>query len=81
MALGENQAVIEVESPGGPIPGDVVERLFEPFFTTKPNGTGLGLATAYNLMVSQGGGVALAGNSETVRFSVLLPRAPLVVSR
>ena len=75
-AASQALARIDVENAGGPIPGEAVERLFEPFFTTKPNGTGLGLATAYNILRAQGGELTLARNSRNICFSVLLPRAP-----
>ena len=78
---GETHARIDVENSGGPIQAGVVERIFEPFFTTKSNGTGLGLATAYNLLLAQGGDLALSDNSQVVRFSVLLHRTPQLVSR
>jgi signal transduction histidine kinase len=74
VAAGD-QARIEVENPGGPIPAGVVDRLFEPFFTTKPQGTGFGLATAYSLMLAQGGDLMLTGNSQTVRFTMMIPIA------
>jgi signal transduction histidine kinase len=72
-AAGRGQARIDVENPGGPIPRSAVERLFEPFFTTKPNGTGLGLPTAYNILRAQGAELTLERNSQDVCFSVLLP--------
>lgn len=75
-ALDRRWARIEIENAGGPIPEDAVGHLFEPFFTTKPNGTGLGLATAYNILRAQGGELTLAHNSQLVCFSVLLPAAP-----
>jgi signal transduction histidine kinase len=79
-ACGADEVQIDVENRGGPIPSAVVERLFEPFFTTRAAGTGLGLATARSAVLTQGGNLVLAANSETVRFSLLLPRHTAVAA-
>jgi signal transduction histidine kinase len=58
-------------------------RLFEPFFTTKEvgKGTGLGLATSYQIVSRQGGTLALdSEHAPGARFVVRLPVAPTGVA-
>ena len=50
-------------------------RIFEPFFTTKTNGTGLGLATARELVTRFGGTIgAVSEPGRGTTFTVRLPR-------
>ncbi|MFN0097204.1 MAG: ATP-binding protein [Gemmatimonadaceae bacterium] len=79
MASGDDgpAAILSVTDDGAGISADVRERLFEPFFTTKPagRGTGLGLATAYAIVRSAGGTIAVtSAPNEGATFKVILPR-------
>ena len=46
---------ISIRDDGPGIPSDVLQRIFDPYFTTKPGGSGLGLATAYAIVIKHGG--------------------------
>ncbi|MCL1593633.1 MAG: cyclic nucleotide-binding domain-containing protein [Actinomycetia bacterium] len=73
--------VVTVENDGPAIPQEIQDRIFEAFFTTKPpgSGTGLGLDTAYNIVVVQHGGSLEVHSDETAtRFTVVLPTSPEV---
>jgi signal transduction histidine kinase len=49
--------IIKIIDTGCGIPAEIREKIFDPFFTTKPpgKGTGLGLATCWKVVQSQGG--------------------------
>jgi CheY-like chemotaxis protein len=72
---------ISIRDYGHGIAPDVLRRIFDPYFTTKPGGSGLGLATAYAIVVKHGGHLS----AESVlgagaRFTIDLPaslEAPL----
>jgi PAS domain S-box-containing protein len=66
--------VIRVKDTGAGIPAEAQARLFEPFFTTKAHGTGLGLATAQQIIFEHNGHLVVEsqpGKGST--FSILLP--------
>jgi signal transduction histidine kinase len=71
-------AAIDIADDGPGIPAEIRERVFDSFFTTKEigSGTGLGLATAYRIVVDRHDG-ALTVESEPGRtvFHVRLPLA------
>lgn len=50
---------ITISDNGRGIPEEVLRRIFDPYFTTKPGGSGLGLATAYAIVVKHGGHIAV----------------------
>ncbi len=65
---------LSVEDTGVGMTPETLGRLFEPFFTTKSNGTGLGLATARQIVRDMGGDITVesrAGRGTT--FTVWLP--------
>ncbi len=70
--------LLEVRDNGVGISPEVMSRIFEPFFTTKPKGmgTGLGLATLYNIVRQAGGTVAVESEpGQGTVFRIFLPRA------
>lgn len=69
--------VVSVEDTGPGIPADLGEKVFEPFFTTKPagEGSGLGLATASEILRSHRGRLAFESRPGRTAFTVTLPAA------
>ncbi len=72
---------VSIRDHGHGIPPEVLRRVFDPYFTTKPGGSGLGLATAYAIVVKHGGHLSVESTpgAGTV-FTVDLPaslEAPL----
>jgi len=69
-----NEIIVRISDNGPGIPDANINRIFEPFFTTKEvgRGMGLGLTTAYDIIVSHGGTIDVKGiNGAT--FEVRLP--------
>jgi signal transduction histidine kinase len=67
--------VIRVADNGPGVPREIRERIFEPYFTTKDpgKGTGLGLASARELVESTGGTLELEDSSSGAVFCVRFP--------
>jgi len=51
---------ITVQDPGCGIPKDVLSNIFDPYFTTKAEGSGLGLTTAYAIVIKHEGYITIA---------------------
>jgi len=72
---GAVAVVIDIADNGPGLPEQVRDRLFEPFVTTRPvgQGTGLGLATSYGIVVQHGGSLQVAsaaGRGTTFRIAL-----------
>jgi PAS domain S-box-containing protein len=68
-------AVLKTADSGNGISEEHLEKIFEPFFTTKDEeGTGMGLATVYGIVVNHGGWVDVDSHlGEGTVFTVYLP--------
>ena len=65
---------ISIRDYGRGISADVLRQIFDPYFTTKPGGAGLGLATAYAIVLKHGGHIAVESAPEAgTVFTVDLP--------
>jgi signal transduction histidine kinase len=74
--LDDDHVVVEIGNNGPPIPPAILDRIFEAFFTTKEpgKGTGLGLDTAYSIVVTQHrGSLDVVSTDEATVFTVTLP--------
>ena len=72
----DDSVIVEVENGGPTIPDGVIDRIFEAFYTTKEpgKGTGLGLDTAYSIVVTQHrGALTVSSEDNTTVFTVTLP--------
>jgi signal transduction histidine kinase len=66
--------VIRVKDNGRGIPAEIQPKLFEPFFTTKAQGTGLGLATAQQIIFEHNGHLLVESEpGKGTTFTTLLP--------
>ena len=69
-------ARVVVEDTGPGVADDVKARLFEPFFTTKPQGTGLGLLLAREIVLEHKGELSVdVSTLGGAAFSIELPSA------
>lgn len=65
---------IAIQDEGHGIPENRISRIFDPFYTTKPEGSGLGLSTAYSIVKNHEGQIQVVsevGKGST--FYVYLP--------
>jgi signal transduction histidine kinase len=74
--LVEGCVDVAISNNGPEIPPEIQDRIFEAFFTTKApgKGTGLGLDTAYSIVVTQHrGSLRIESGEDETRFTVVLP--------
>ncbi|WP_373488395.1 ATP-binding protein [Blastomonas sp.] len=75
VALGPDQCRLMVEDDGPGVPADIREVLFQPFVTTKPDGIGLGLVIARDIMREHGGDLMLENPGRGTCFTITIPVA------
>jgi len=75
-ALGQEAGLlrVEVRDSGPGVPPDKLATVFEPFYTTKPEGSGLGLWIAQQVVLGHGGAIEVANApAGGALFSLHLP--------
>jgi signal transduction histidine kinase len=69
--------VVSISDPGRGMDEATLERIFEPFFTTRPDGNGLGLATARDIVREHNGALQVTSVlGAGTRFDIWLPSVP-----
>jgi len=66
-------ATIEIEDDGPGIPADMQDSIFYPMVTSRPDGTGLGLPAAQELLSRHGGLIEFESRPGRTVFSVRIP--------
>lgn len=74
VTSAQQSALIDVIDSGPGVSSPIRDKLFEPFATNKPDGVGLGLATARDLVRALGGEIELINAEGKTCFRVRLPR-------
>jgi PAS domain S-box-containing protein len=69
----EDLVKLTVSDDGPGLPQEVACKAFELFYTTKPDGTGMGLPLARNIIEDHGGTLRLVGGSSGAEFEISLP--------
>ena len=69
-------AEVSVSDTGPGLPAEIIATLFTPFVTTKPQGLGVGLAIAQQIVDAHGGIIGAHANpGGGATFTVTLPRS------
>jgi nitrogen fixation/metabolism regulation signal transduction histidine kinase len=67
----QERVIIEVKDNGSGIPADILDNIFIPFFTTRPDGSGIGLSLAKQIMQLHKGSIqvqSLEGEGSTFQL-------------
>ncbi len=59
----DGKVVLEIADTGKGIDKTVIEKVFDPFFTTKPDGSGLGLSVAYEIIKAHNGTISFVSGA------------------
>lgn len=65
-----NKIILSIQDQGKGIPDEVLKKIGTPFLTTKDNGTGLGLATCYNIAQKHNAKINIETNLKGTKFSI-----------
>lgn len=58
----DNHVKVRIKDNGSGIPPEIKDKLFEPFFTSKQKGSGLGLASAQNIILGHKGKIEVSSD-------------------
>jgi signal transduction histidine kinase/HAMP domain-containing protein len=74
LLLEQTAVAVEIEDRGPGIPEEAQEKIFQLYFTTKTNGSGIGLAVAYQAVQLMGGTLAMRSEpGHGTMFRIMLP--------
>jgi len=73
VGKSDRTAFVEIADSGSGPDSQVAERLFEPFVTCKPEGVGLGLAVAKQIVEAHGGALRWERRDGATRFRIEVP--------
>jgi len=74
LSVEDGELLLSVEDNGPGLSEEARRRLFEPYFTTREQGTGLGMAMTYRIIVEHGGSIEASNRPEGgARILVTLP--------
>lgn len=67
----DESITMKFSNSGSAIPAEIADDIFMPFFTTKPDGSGIGLSIAKQIMHIHGGAIRLTSNiDQNVEFTL-----------
>lgn len=69
-AVSDERLEVYVKDTGPGIPCEMSQKIFQPFFTTKADGTGLGLATVYKIILAHHGDIKLLPSEKGAHFVI-----------
>ncbi len=64
---------LHVKDSGPGVADEIASKIFQPFFTTKSDGSGLGLATVYKIILAHHGEIKLRKSERGAYFYIKLP--------